>query len=164
METYGDFRDDIKSGDLLAWSYEKFKGMNDIIPFTVRLFTQSEFYHVGIAWVVGGRVFVIDAMPPKVRIYPLSKKVPFYHMPMNMEWQDKNEEFLLTKVGEDYSYFQAMRAIFGAPSEDNMWQCAELANRFYRYSGIELGDGYTPSDVVREAMKITGQGLKYISP
>ena len=73
MKKYSEYRDQIKSGDLLAWSHRGFRSWHDFKVQAVRLFTQSEYSHVGIAWVVGGRVFVIEAVEPRVRIFPLSK-------------------------------------------------------------------------------------------
>jgi len=58
---YSEVRDTIKSGDLLAWSHRGWRTWYDIKIQAVRFFTQSEFSHVGVAWAVGGRVFVLEA-------------------------------------------------------------------------------------------------------
>ena len=80
MNHYANIRQHIKSGDLLAWSHRApwWASLRDCKIALVRLFTRSEYCHVGIAWVLGGRVFVIEAVKPEVRIYPLSKLAPFY--------------------------------------------------------------------------------------
>jgi hypothetical protein len=51
-------REKVKSGDLLAWSHRGWRSWYDIQIQLVRFFTQSEYSHVGIAWVVGGRVHI----------------------------------------------------------------------------------------------------------
>lgn len=147
----GEYRDRIKSGDLLVWGTNQIKNARDLQLSVVRFFTRSEYDHVGIAWVVGGRVFVIEATPPRVRIFPLSKLTPFYHVPMNIEWTHSMEERLLENVGDEYSVLQAIESYFTTPKKDRVWQCAELVIDFYTSTGMteERLSGYTPSDVVR---------------
>ena len=67
---------------------------------------------------------------------------------MNVDWNDDSLNFLLSKVGEEYSVLDAIRGYFGKPSDDNKWQCVELADAFYRNYGIDVGDVYTPSTLV----------------
>ncbi len=55
MPAYADVRHKISSGDLLAWSG---KGLYGRI---IRHWTGETFSHVGIAWVVSGRLFAIEA-------------------------------------------------------------------------------------------------------
>lgn len=149
MGTYQDKRSEIRSGDLLAWSVSSLRGIDNVAPNVIRLFTRSEYNHVGIAWVVGDRVFVIEATPPMVRIFPLAKLVPFYHIPMEIEWKPDYENYLLSKVGDKYSIWQAIRSYFGKPDKDDRWQCAEFAASFYDLvkSGVVF-DKITPAGVV----------------
>ena len=48
------------------------------------MFTRSTYAHVGLAWVIGGRVFVLEAVKPRLRIYPLSKYANFYLLGLNV--------------------------------------------------------------------------------
>jgi len=155
---YKDIRKDIKSGDILAWSHRGWKSWYDIKIQFVRIFTRSEYSHVGTAWVIGDRVFVIEAVQPKVRIYPLSKLKDFYWIPMNAPWLDSTLEYALEAVGDNYSQAQALQAPFNEPKEDSLHQCAELTARTARKDGIELGTVYTPSEIVRNA-QLLGNGL-----
>jgi hypothetical protein len=119
-------REKIKSGDLLAWSHRGWRSWYDIQIQLVRFFTQSEYSHVGIAWVVCGRVLVIEAVTPKVRIYPLSKLGDFYWVPYSEPWTVDDEEIALSYVGTEYSKLEALAAFFGASWEPTGMQCAKL--------------------------------------
>ena len=147
-------RSTIHSGDLIAWSVKKVNHLSDLPGMIVRIFTASEYKHVGIAWVIGDRVFVVEAVSPCVRIYPLSREGSFYHVNMSVEWNDQLETYLLDQVGIDYSLLDDFRAYFGKPAEDNKAvQCAELCNGFYKEAGIDLKDAYTPSEVVEGCLQ-----------
>jgi hypothetical protein len=109
---------------------------------------------------VGKRLFVIEATMPQVRIIPVSDKEEFYHIPLDIEWKKDYEVFLLDKIGLDYSIFDAVNAFLGKCLEkDDRWQCAELANEFYRSIGIELGNAYTPGDLVESVLETQGTSI-----
>ena len=158
---YKQVRPLIKSGDILAWSHRGWKSWYDIKIQFVRLFTQSEYSHVGTAWVIGERVFVIEAVQPKVRIYPLSKLGEFYWLSMKAKWKDETLEYALSKVGQDYSQAQAIIAPFDEPPDDDKQQCAELTARIAKKDGIDLGTFYTPSSIVRMA-QLNGAELRLV--
>jgi len=155
----------IRSGDLLAWSHREpwWRSWHDFKIAMVRAFTQSEYSHVGTAWVVGGRVFVIEAVIPLVRIYPLSNAGEFYHLPLDAAWSDKTLEFALSKVGHKYSQLQAMQAFFRLPKADDLWECAELARDIAAMDGISLGSKATPTAVVRAA-QLNGATCILVTP
>lgn len=155
MKQYSDIRNDIKSGDLLAWSHRGIKSWYDFKIWCVRLFTQSEYTHVGTAWVVAGRVLVIEAVMPLVRIYPLSSLGDFYWSPLAPKWSKETEEKALSFVGCKYSQLQAMEAPFYEPKSDELFQCAELFAAIARADGINLGTKYTPSSIVEQVLKVT---------
>lgn len=152
---YEEVRIRIRSGDLLAWSHRTpwYRSWHDFKIAMVRMFTMSEFSHVGVAWRVGGRVMVIEAVQPSVRIIPLSKTGEFYWVPVPAQFTDDVLEFALSKVGEPYSQLQAMEALFRLPSDDNKWECAELSRSILARAGVDLGDVATPTAVVHKAME-----------
>lgn len=150
---YAQVRPTIRSGDILAWSHRGVHSWHDLKIWFVRLFTRSEYSHVGTAWVVGNRVFVIEAVMPLVRNYPLSKLGDFYWLPLRAPWSPEAEEVALDKIGHRYSQGQAVQAPFKKPALDNLWQCAELAATIAEADGVDLGDVYTPSAVVLAAQK-----------
>lgn len=154
---YLEARPQIRSGDLLAWSHRSWASWYDLQVQAVRFFTQSEYCHVGVAWVIGGRVFVIEAVTPQVRIYPLAKLLPFYWMPLHMPWTEQAEEFALMQVGHQYSKWQAIKAYFGYVDTDNLWQCAALTNAILRVNQVKLRvASETPSKLVYAALERPG--------
>lgn len=159
---YSEYRDQIKSGDLLAWSTKGVHGFMDIVTNIIRFVTQSEYEHVGIAWVISGRIFVIEAAFPNVRIRPLKPHTPFYIVPMNIEWDQTKEEFLLSKIGASYSVWKAITSVFVKLPINQEWQCAQLAAEFYKSCNIDLGDSSTPADIVEQALGYSPFGLKLI--
>ena len=158
---YSKARPMIRSGDVLAWSHRGIKSWHDLKIWFVRMFTRSEYSHVGTAWVVGNRVFVIEAVMPKVRIYPLSKLGDFYWLQMGAYWRKATETLALSFVGDDYSQLQAMVSPFITPPDDRRWECAELVATVARQDSIDLGAVYTPSEVVLAAQK-RGAPLTYV--
>ena len=151
----------IRSGDILAWSHRGVRSWHDLKIWLVRMFTRSEYSHVGTAWVVGNRVFVIEAVMPKVRIYPLSKLGDFYWLQMGAYWRKATETLALSFVGDDYSQVQAMVSPFITPPKDDRWECAELVATVARQDSIDLGAVYTPSEVVLAAQK-RGAPMTYV--
>ncbi len=156
-------RQKIRSGDLLAWSHRGWGSWYDLQVQAVRVFTRSEYCHVGIAWVVGGRVFVLEAVSAGVRIFPLSRLLPFYWLPLGAAWSETIEEIALSHVGERYSRWQAVLAGLGllAPGEDRAWQCAEYAGMVLMSAGRDLDCDWTPSGLVLAAQR-QGAPLHYL--
>jgi hypothetical protein len=159
---YKDIRHEIKSGEVLAWSHRGWSSFYDLRIQIVRLFTRSEYSHVGVAWVVGGRVLVIEAVTPLVRIYPLSKLGDFYRLTPEITWTTEVETFALSHVGQKYSQWQAVKAFFGFTSEaDGLAQCAELVRGILRASGDPADVDATPTEVVNYLLE-TGKTLTLI--
>jgi hypothetical protein len=160
--TYLEVRDRINSGGVLAWTHRGFRTWYDIKIQAVRFFTRSEYSHVGVAWVVGGRVLVIEAVMPLVRIYPLSKLGSFYLLPNNNIWTPDVETFALSHVGQKYSQWQAVKAFFGISSpDDGLAQCAELVRGILQAQGEDITVNATPSEIV-QYMLTKGNTLTYI--
>lgn len=158
------YRSQIKTGDLLVWSTHRAKGLHLFVNKLIRLFTLSEYCHVGVAWVVGERVFIVEAVQPCVRIYPLSNEIPFYHVQMDLHVNDDAINYLLSRVGEPYSIWQAIRAYFGKPKADKQWQCAELVTSFYKRLGVNLKNTWTPSALVDGVLSLNGnKQLTFVS-
>ena len=146
---------------MLAWSHREWKSWYDIKVQLVRFFTQSEYAHVAIAWVIGERVFVLEAVMPLVRIFPLSKLGDFYWLPMGCAWSPKTEELALSAIGDQYSQWDAIKAFFSSPAADHTWECAEYVMQVLKNEDIELGTSAVPSDVVRAAL-MRGAQMAYV--
>jgi uncharacterized protein YycO len=156
---YADARPQIKTGDLLAWSNGGWGSWHDIQVNFVRMFTRSEYSHVGLAWVANGRVFIIEAVGTGVRIFPLSREIPFYWVRKPSPLTQEAIEFLFERIGAPYSKWQAILAGIGALAKgrDDIWQCAELVLSALKLDDDGLGDiDATPTAVVKEAMRQWG--------
>lgn len=160
---YADARPLIKSGDILAWSHRGWRTFHDIKIQMVRFFTQSKYSHVGTAWVIGDRVFVLEAVQPLVRSFPLSKLLVdgCDWIPLNAPWRDATLTFAVWCVGDPYSQLQALQSFNGQPPVDKKWQCAELCRSIAELDGIDLGPRAVPSSVVDYAI-IAGGSLHTI--
>jgi hypothetical protein len=154
-------RKNIRSGDLLAFSHGSWTSWSNIKTNFIRLFTRSTYSHVGVAWRINGRVFILEAVKPKLRIYPLSISGDFYHIPMNAKWSKSTEEFALSKIGTDYSELSAVRAFFLPLEDENVEQCAAYAREILEKDGIDLGQMSRPDTVVLAALSL-GKKLTYI--
>ena len=161
---YTTARPQIKSGDLLAWSHRApfWRSWADLQIALVRLFTRSEYSHVGTAVVLAGRVLVIEAVQPRVRLHPLSQLGDFYWLPLGASWTPNAEAYAFAQLGDSYSTASAMFGFFGMPSDDKCEQCAELKIRIARAAGIDLGTVATPTAVVRGALEL-GAPMRYIT-
>ncbi len=123
---YENLREHIKTGDVLAFTHKSWKSWYDVKVQLVRFFTQSEYSHVGLAWCANGRVFVMESVTGGIRIIPLSKCLPCYHLTMPELTQEQLEK-AFSVMGEPYSQWQAVQAFFGdIDNTDNQWECAEF--------------------------------------
>ena len=159
---YADIRPTIRSGDLLAFSHGSWRTWREIKTNAVRVFTRSTYSHVGLAWVVGGRVFVLEAVKPEIRIYPLSISGDFYLVPMRADWSPATEEFAIECVGTDYSEIDAIRAYLHPLEAGNVNECAAYVREVLKRENIDLGDRSTPDAVVLAAQKRKGSMLIYV--
>ena len=146
---YENFRPKIRSGDLLAWSG------NRAVSRFIRGWTGATYSHVGIAWVVGGRVFVIEAKEFRgVDVRLLSSTLPCYWIPTGVEWTDSIEEEVLSHLNAKYSYMDALRAGFGFAPKYVGWQCAEFAAYVLNFAGFQIDLRFdTPAELVAVAMR-----------
>jgi hypothetical protein len=145
---YENIRPRIVSGDVLAWDSKGVGRWNRFLIWLGRLGQLTKFTHVGIAWVVGERVLIIDAVATGVRDYPLSQDLPCYLLSRNTPLTDKQLAFALAQKGEKYSYLECLWAWFGRNNpHDNFWQCSEFVCEV-----LDFDCEATPSAVVDYVM------------
>lgn len=161
--SYAAHRENIRSGDLLAWSENKQSFISNCILNVIKFATQSEFAHVGIAIRLCGRLFVVEATIPSVRLVPVSESESFYHIPMKVKWQMNFAWIMLSYLGLGYSLADCVRAYFGnTVKKDNVYQCVELAREIFLKFGIDLGENYTPATLVAAALKLRKTEIHYV--
>ena len=156
---YSDIRNQIKSGDVLAWNHRSWRSWYDIKIQMVRILSRSEFIHTGTAWVVGGRVFVIESVIPYVRIIPLSSVLDCYWIPMDLEdkWSSV-EDYALNFIGKGpYSQTESILQMVkdSSPAENNKWFCSKLTNELLRKMEVQsCAHPVTPSALVDHLLNL----------
>lgn len=158
---YADARPLIRSGDILAFSHGSWRTWQGIKTNIVRIATRSTYSHIGLAWVQGGRVFVLEAVKPKVRIFPLSQSGEFYLLPMGAMWKLETEQFALASVGVGYSEWVAIWAYFEDLEPGDIRECAAYVREVLICDGINLGFRSTPDAVVLAAQR-RGSNLLFV--
>lgn len=157
MLKYQYMRASIVAGDLIAFSHTGWRSISDVESQIVRMVTRSEYSHVGIAWPVAGRVLILEAVVPEIRIFPLSKLLPFFHISSSItSWTQGAEDYALSRVGQRYSKWEAIKGFLGTNRDDRRWQCAEYARQVLRAAGLPLDCRDTPTDLVAAMLRQPG--------
>ena len=154
----------IKSGDLLAFSHGNWKTWGGIKTEAVRIFTRSTYSHVGMAYVIGARVFVLEAVKPCIRMYPLSLSGDFYHLPLKQKWNKACERFALACLGIKYSEVTAMEAYIHPLEDGNVSECAAYVREVFKRMSIDLGDRSTPDAVILKAQMLGAPSIYIENP
>jgi len=144
----------IRSGDILAWC-----GTQSISQL-IRHVEGGSWSHVGIAWVIGGRVLVLQAQEfSGINIMPLSQLLPVDWISTSIHWTEAVEAKALARVGEAYSYLDALRVGLGLrPHSDKI--CSLFANSI---DGFDFSpEGLTPSRLV-ELLMDNGKFLRRLT-
>lgn len=112
---YNEVRDNIKDGDLIAFSGKK------LLSRLIQKVTYSVISHVGMAVWIKNRLFVIEAVEGAgIRFYPLSKYVregskvewwKLYHDSFNVD-REKVIIFAMDRVGDAYGLWQLIKDFF----------------------------------------------------
>ncbi len=162
---YSDIRNTIQTGDLLAWDIKKIGSVSDLVLKAYQKIFKANYSHVGVAVILGGRVFVVEATLPVVRLYPLSRKPDFYIVPCSIETKNTYIEYLFDKLGDAYSLFDLIKACFGISGVNSEFYCSELAGGFYKYIGLldNEDDGKLPQTLVDSVVKATGKDPVFVT-
>lgn len=163
---YNDARANIRSGDLIILSHDKWRSFYDLQIQVVRLASLTEFSHIGVAVVLGGHVWIAESVTPFVRLVPLSNLAEqgFYVIHTDVEMSAGEFDFLVSKIGNGrYSKWQAIKAWLGKLKlgADELYECAEYVILARRISGLDLGSRAVPATVVKEAL-LKGYSIKYV--
>lgn len=148
---YSKIRDEIRTGDLLAWKTTRINSFFDFVLFLYQKILKAEFTHVGIAFKEGDRLFLIEATPPAVRIYPVSMTDDFYVLFNNIETRPSHIDLLLKNVGKKYSLFDLLRSILKLGNSTSEYYCSELAAMYYNSIGFihDIDAGLTPDSIIK---------------
>lgn len=163
--TYDQIRPLIKTGDLLAFSHQSRGSWHDFQMHMVRKATESEFSHVGLAYVIYDRVFILEAVSSGVRMFPLSRALPFYLVSNPKELSNAALEWAFQNIGNKYESKWRMlldHFIDIDLKTNHRFQCAEYVNNILAFNGQEMTRVDTPSAIIATAMQHWGV-LQYVN-
>lgn len=114
----------IRSGDLIA-----FHGRG-IFAWIIRTVTRSEYNHIALAWVAGGRVLLLESRVSHggvtiQRALSQALKDGATWIPSGITWTPEHEDRAFAPLGEPYGWVDAIRAGLGLRSTSRGYQCAE---------------------------------------
>lgn len=165
---YSEIRSSLKTGDLVSWKAGKINSFFTVILKLYQKIFNPKSVHVGIVFVIGGRIFVVEARPPQIRIYPLSRMEDFYLIRTNIPDHKNDINLLLTKVGVKYGLVDLIRGIlFGKGKNNRFLYCSELASVYYETIELLNTSKYenawrSPDNLIEAICEITGSEPIYV--
>lgn len=166
VKLYSEIRNQLQTGDLLAWKVTRVSSFFSFILFLYQKIFKVEFSHVGIVLKLEDRYFLVEATPPRVRIYPVSMCDDFYYIKTNVKKNNKNYVPLLLKhIGKSYSIFDLVKGMLNMKSSDKSLYCSELAYDFYKEVGFITDESswLTPQALVDKVVAITDNQPIFVS-
>ena len=155
---YSEARDRIKTGDMLLWVDHHGGDTRGVIErWIVRHGTASPYTHVGIAWVICGRLMVMELTLRGCAPRLLSLAGSFDWAPAPRELSENGLSFALSCFGVwIYSRWQAILGALKALAigVDQEGQCAEFALAVWGKDGMAPGDTATPGACAEGALEI----------
>ena len=136
--------------------------MNTFFGFVLYLYQKilkANYTHVGVAVRMGGRVFLVEATPPEVRLVPLTMCGDFIHIKTDMTSDEQRMmTALYSHLGKKYSIFDLIKSKIGLGNDINELYCSELASDFYNTFGYltDKKAGITPDSLVEAVLKKSG--------
>lgn len=157
----------IKNGDLLAW-----KNDGTVLGNLVSYMTKGIYTHVGLAWTLHNRAYVLDAYwKGGVRLRYLGDDLPVDIIHTNIKWTKELEDDALSRLGRSYNYVGAAMLGFDITPNYDSEVCSVYAASILRKGGMDLPKvALTPQKLVdiianiksSEPKSITQlKGLKY---
>ena len=163
---YSEIRDSIKTGDLVSWKAGKVNSVFTFILYLYQKILKPKSVHVGIVLVIGGRVFVVEARPPAVRIFPLSMMEDFDLIHTNIPYEQNDIDFLLKELGAPYKALDVLKGLFYLDNDRRIVYCSELGDMYYKKIKY-LPEGYydagrTPDQLVEAIIEVSGNKLIHV--
>lgn len=156
---YSKMRNEIKTGDLIAYDTEEIDSFFGFVLYLYQKILKAKYTHVGIAVCMGGRVFIVEATPPEVRLVPLAMCGNFYHIKTDMPATEQSMmTVLFSHLGKKYSLFDLVKSKIGFANNTSDLYCSELAGDFYNTFGYitDRKVGTTPDSIVEAVLGRSG--------
>lgn len=150
-DLYSEIRNKIKTGDLIATDEAPIDSFFGLVLSLYQKILGAKYTHVGIAVRMGGRVFVVEATPPEVRLVPISMFGDFKLIPTDMKGSENSHlEYLFSSLGKKYSILDMLKGTLGIAGSNSDYYCSELAGDFYNSFGylVDRTVGHSPDSIV----------------
>lgn len=155
---YLDIRDELTSGDIVVTCKGDMKSFNNFLSLLIRVFTASSYSHVGVVVKLGNRCFIVEATPPVVRLFPVSKLKNFYVLKMEESLTREDENRLFDYLGMPYSDWNSIASYFtGRPLDNGKLQCAQLVSSFYNWPNL-----LRPEQIVKYVQEQLGKQMIFV--
>lgn len=143
---FSKMKNQIKTGDLIAWSKPNKLTLAGFFLYLCQKITRGKYLSVGVVVNVGGRLFVTDTSPPHVRLTPLELLGDFYWVDAAVSAPQVTQlKFLVERVGEHCTYSEPLSST--------------LVGYFYTHFGYldytDIREG-TPDGIVRAVVERSG--------
>ncbi|MCT4654346.1 MAG: hypothetical protein N4A65_00915 [Cohaesibacter sp.] len=122
------------------------------ISWLIRHVTGGAHTHVGVAWWLHGRLFILEAREGVgVQIRAASAASSFDWINTGLFWREDVEQFALSKLGKPYSYLDALQTGLGFHLTQDGYICSEYAAELFRRmdARASLLSSPTPTDLVQ---------------
>ncbi len=145
MGTSAALRPQLRSGDLV------FLREHTLMAKVIRTFTRSDYCHCGVVWIVGQRVFLIEARYSQgVTLRLLSEAMPCDWIATGCNWSEAIETSALMKLQTRYSILAAIALALGLKPPGQTEVCSLYAANVIEAGlpGVEFDrKGLTPGNL-----------------
>lgn len=152
-----DMKHKIKTGDLLAFTVRRYGTIVSFILWLYQKITRVKFSHVGVAMWSGNRLFIVEAVSPRVVMTPISKVNDFFLIPVELDKPPElvQADFLMDFIETPYSLIDMVTYYLGLEFSKHKVYCSTLASAFYYFTGFltERESGHTPQKLVDAVLK-----------
>lgn len=159
-ELYSQYREKIRTGDMLAWKKTKITSIFDVFLLLYQKICGAEYIHTAIAFRTSDRLFIVEATPPVVRMMPVSllEDDEFFHFSVEFDRTPAQETLLLENIGKPYNILDFLANLLHVGDPDESYYCSEECAEFYADIGVLKDEepGITP-DVLVHALLTTGK-------
>lgn len=152
---YSKIRDEIQTGDLLVWDKTKIDSFTDFLLFLYQKIFRKKYIHVAVALRLGDRLFIAEATPPAVRLFPISMCDDFILIQTSIFQRSYHTDILLKHIGKKYSLFDFFRNLLKLKNNKDEFYCSEMAAEYYNEIAYIVDDdvGLTPDILVEYILK-----------
>jgi hypothetical protein len=156
---YLKIRDQIKTGDALLFSGGNWKSWYGFQVMMVRMFKPSEWSHIGMAWVAHNRVFIMESVGNGIRLFPLSRELPFGWVSRPKELSEFALDWAFAHIAVKYpaKWKMVLNKGFGLHiDEEGALDCSDFFMGILEQDGEILDCPRDPTSILRELMQHWG--------